>query len=86
MMEFPAPLPDEVLKIQDGMYLYHGLYLRFNRMELHAKWTAHFHKADSVDDKIDSGATIRDLVHYINMLYWDLGAGCQVDGFCDPDE
>lgn len=84
MIEFPAPLPDEVTKVQDGMYLYRGVYLRFNRMELHSKWTAHYRKSEPIIDRIEGSNTIRNLIHYVNIYYENLAGECQVDGFCDP--
>lgn len=86
MIEFPCPLPGEVKKLQDGLYTYRGLFLRFNRMEeLNAKWTAHYHKAESVDSAIDYSNTIRGIINDVDSTYTELAAECGVPGF-EPDE
>ena len=85
MIEFPCPLPGEVKKLQDGLYTYRGLFLRFNRMEQHAKWTAHYYKSESVDSAIDHSNTLRGIISDVDLTYDGLAAECKVPGY-EPDE
>lgn len=86
MIDFPGPLPTEVTKIQDGMYQYLGVYLRFNRMETHARWTAHYYKSEPVSSSMENSNSLRGLIHYVNTLYENMAGECLVEGFYDPDE
>jgi hypothetical protein len=84
-MEFPIPLPGEVKRLQDGLYTYRGLFLRFNRMEQHAKWTAHYRKAESVDSAIDHSYTIRGIINEVDLAYADLAAACGVPEYLSDE-
>jgi len=85
MIEFPCPLPGEVKKLHDGLYTYRGLFLRFNRMEQHTKWTAHYHKGDPVGSEIDHSSTIRGVINDVDLTYAGLATECEVPGF-ETDE
>ena len=81
-------LQQGVDKVQDGMYTYLGIYLRFNRMEQNNnyKWTAHYRMGEPFEERIGNSESLRGLISNVGMLHYDLGGACHVDGFFDPTE
>ncbi len=85
-MRLPGPLKEGVTKIETGLYLYRGIYIRFNRMEpLGTKWTSHYKKCHPVIDFINRGDSLRTVVNGVDYVFFDLAVDCGVDGFGSGD-
>jgi len=76
-MVLPPSLPEEVNKIDTGMYRFYCLYLRFNRMESSSmKWSAHYRAGSPVRDFVKRNITLRGLICNVISCYDELLKEC----------
>lgn len=82
-MILPPPLGDDVKKIHTGLYVYHGVYLRFNRLSPATAWTATYKIASPINENIATDWKLRGLIKTVNDIYYELALECYAEGILD---